>query len=355
MDIREITDILAISTGILLGIHFLTSSNNKKSNKYIGLFLLLFSMEITMSFIENDFEEIFFFLYVIIPNPFIYYPFLLFYVKQQTQKEKLNLRKRFLWFVPAILFSFFNLFIDDLFSDFANYTSYIFSFLVLFSILKLIKTNNKNLKNYYSNIQLKTLKWLSIITYILIGFNLIWILEDILDVFWEDNFISGIIAEFSAFATFITIYWIGFNSLRQPQIFSENLILPEEKQETSNKKSNIENSKEENILPEIIDKIRNNKSYKNQNLSLRDLSFELNIKEKQLSFLINNYSNKNFYAFINDFRFDEFERLAKENNNLSIEGLAYEAGFKSKSSFYTFCKNKTGKTPKDFINNILQV
>ena len=77
---NEITDILATTTGVLLGLHFLTFSNNKKSNIYIGLFLLLFSLEIVISLVESFLEEEPSFLYAIIPNSFVYYPCLLNYI-----------------------------------------------------------------------------------------------------------------------------------------------------------------------------------------------------------------------------------------------------------------------------------
>ena len=73
----------------------------------------------------------------------------------------------------------------------------------------------------------------------------------------------------------------------------------------------------------------------------------LNVRPRELSRLINQVDNNNFYHFINALRIQHFKALQADsaNRHLSIVGLAREAGFKSKSTFYAAFKKLEGTTP----------
>jgi len=55
---------------------------------------------------------------------------------------------------------------------------------------------------------------------------------------------------------------------------------------------------------------------------------------------------------VNTYRVDEFIALAKKDTdkNFNLLGLAFEAGFNSKSSFNQVFKKIKGQTPSQFIN-----
>ena len=89
------------------------------------------------------------------------------------------------------------------------------------------------------------------------------------------------------------------------------------------------------------------KPYLDNELSLTKLAEALNITPHQLSFLLNEGFGQNFYQYVNSFRVDAAKAmlLNPEFAHLSILGLAFEAGFNSKSSFNTVFKQHTGLTP----------
>jgi adenylate cyclase len=125
----------------------------------------------------------------------------------------------------------------------------------------------------------------------------------------------------------------------------------------------IENSSEQktalldaNTAKEYSDKLITHlaevKSYLNSDLSLRSLASELDIHPNHLSWILNNSIGKNFNEFINQYRIEAFKAIATNPNNshLTIEGLAYESGFNSKTVFNTSFKKETGLTPKQFLS-----
>ena len=101
----------------------------------------------------------------------------------------------------------------------------------------------------------------------------------------------------------------------------------------------------------LIAHISENKPYLNPDLSLRDLAKQIDIHPNHLSWILNNSIGLNFNEFINQYRIEAFKTNAKaqENAYLTIEGLAYESGFNSKTVFNTYFKKETGLTPRQFL------
>lgn len=107
--------------------------------------------------------------------------------------------------------------------------------------------------------------------------------------------------------------------------------------------------KEASILAKKLEKIMMEKSlYKNPNLSLQDVSQELNISTHQLSQFLNNNLGKNFTSFVNEFRINEACKTIVSNDKLTLESIGYDVGFNSKSTFFAAFKKHTGTTPLNF-------
>lgn len=94
--------------------------------------------------------------------------------------------------------------------------------------------------------------------------------------------------------------------------------------------------------------------YLDSNLSLRSLSNHLNIHPNKLSWLLNEYFNKNFNEYINTFRIEAFKNKAlnPDNNKITLLGLAYESGFNSKTVFNTFFKRSVGLSPREWLKSV---
>jgi AraC-like DNA-binding protein len=112
---------------------------------------------------------------------------------------------------------------------------------------------------------------------------------------------------------------------------------------------------EAKIFTQKLEKVMNEKTlYKNPNLTLQDLSKEINISSHQLSQLLNNNLNKNFTSFVNEFRIKEACEIMAQNDKLTLESIGYDVGFNSKSTFFSAFKKQTGTTPLNYQNQALR-
>lgn len=89
-------------------------------------------------------------------------------------------------------------------------------------------------------------------------------------------------------------------------------------------------------------------------LTLRELAEATQTSEKKLSYLLNQNLDTNFYELLNKYRVEKFKSVVtkKENQKLSIVGIALNCGFPSKSSFYRAFKSNVGTSPSAYIKEL---
>jgi AraC-like DNA-binding protein len=100
----------------------------------------------------------------------------------------------------------------------------------------------------------------------------------------------------------------------------------------------------------IVNELKCNSIYKDTDISLAKMAQLLDIPTYKLSITINEKMNTTFYDLINSKRIDASLILLKDNNNFTIEAIALDVGFKSKSTFYRAFKKYKGTTPTNFIS-----
>lgn len=97
-----------------------------------------------------------------------------------------------------------------------------------------------------------------------------------------------------------------------------------------------------------------NRYFEEPELSLAMLAEKLNMAPHDVSRLINTVFKKSFNDFVNEFRVrDVVSRLQDPaSKNLTLLGIAMDAGFNSKSTFNRAFRQMTGKTPAEFKNDL---
>jgi len=363
-------DILCNYTSIILsaflGLHFLfLSQGNKIANLFLGLFLILTSISVIHAELFEQLEESIWYELVnmLVNSVFITAPILLYYTFALTNTFNEN-KKKHLWiFIPTFieiglhLISFtLNSITEQRFAPletlikFYLLLSFPYSIFIFLLILKQVKIHNNNILNLFSSIENKQLNWLRLIVIVNIGFIIFWLVDDTLMFIIGDNLISETIALLTLYATLLNVIWMGFASLRQPIIYEKEINEKTEQIEQKSEKVVEPSIKDEELFKQIFHNIESQLLFKNSNLSLKSLAEALQIRDKELSRLINTCYGNNFYHFINRFRIQYFKKLysSAEHKNLSILGIAEESGFKSKSTFYAAFKKIEEMTPKEF-------
>lgn len=220
----------------------------------------------------------------------------------------------------------------------------------IFISLKLLKKHKGLVNSYYSYSEKIDLKW---INYLIGGyiFMIVGLIVSNLKILGTD--LSDII-----FYSVLIIYimFTGHNALRQKEIkFVNNLQNAKEEegehQEFEEQFSEAQLQLFADLKIKLIVFLKENKPYLDQELSIFKLAKDLNTNTKYLSYVINKEFRQNFINFINEYRIEEVKQKLQDesNKNLTIEALAQNAGFKSKSSFNAAFKKVTGLTPSNFI------
>ena len=100
--------------------------------------------------------------------------------------------------------------------------------------------------------------------------------------------------------------------------------------------------------------IEANQYYEDPELSLSSLAEKLGLHPHELSRIINVALKKNFNDFINEYRVLDVVSKMKDPayDNMTLLGIAFEAGFNSKATFNRTFKQMTGKSPAEFKNSL---
>jgi AraC-like DNA-binding protein len=108
------------------------------------------------------------------------------------------------------------------------------------------------------------------------------------------------------------------------------------------------------LLHEKIETYSLTKPYLNPEFSLSVMSASTDIPVHHLSYYFNEHMNVNFNTWKNDLKINfVIEQIEKGNNELlTLDALAKQAGFVSRTTFLNAFKQKIGLTPTEFLNTL---
>jgi AraC-like DNA-binding protein len=151
----------------------------------------------------------------------------------------------------------------------------------------------------------------------------------------------------------LSIFALGYKGILQKEI-----LFPESLARSGTDEPTIHPdpvARPDNALVEKLQQyMKKEKPYLDPELSLSTLAKAMGLNRNQLSHLINTGLGENFYDFINKYRVEEVKRLMADpqKQNYNLLGMAFESGFKSKSTFNLIFKRFTGLTPSEYKKNI---
>lgn len=207
--------------------------------------------------------------------------------------------------------------------------------------LVLLAKHRQNLKNHFSHQSQKlVLNWIWMIMFLFIINHLLGFFAPLLKNLFRDPIDAGF--WFFQFNLALFSYLLTIFGLLQPIIF--------EVESTKYSRSGLSAAHLQTLAKRISSYLAEKKPFLNPEYNLQQMSQDLDVPRQGLSQTINEVFGKNFYQLINSYRVEEVKHLLRSpaSKSLTLEGLAYEAGFSSKASFYRIFKEFTGQTPAAF-------
>lgn len=366
---------LGILQGILIILFFLPIKKNRKANIWLMAMILLAIIQmLLLSYIQLPFQiggslilKILVRLVVfLIPSClFFYFRFLI------EKNIKLSLRDLIHAF-PAILATGYLLYSygahigqEDPWSqiDEQYFAKEWFGFLLIQSIViiaygvllfKLYSGYRSALKDNFATLEGKQLQWLLGLIKGDFIIGIAGLLGGLLSIYafanvgMNEKLISNAII-FILVVVSICTFWITFKAIKVPELFRV-VEFGTKKEKYSH--SILPSDKYQNLENDIIAIMEEQQLYLDAELNLGMLAQKLGHSNQILSQYLNQSLNTSFYDFVNDYRLRQAKRMLIDPNfgYLTIEAIAKESGFKSKSTFYSFFKRKMGLTPKQYVN-----
>lgn len=284
-----------------------------------------------------------------------------------------RLRKRDIWhFLPFILF--FLLSLPFLFSsdeiklhelanldepmDFVDQTLLLMVAIqmvvyLIFSFLKL-KKHQKNIENITASTAEINLDWLLYFLYSVAAMVLIWFFEQFLMPYQQA-------ASWYTPVYLIAIFCLGYFALRQKEVFPfskkeaveiEEIFSENETRAAAARRQISSPEKLESLKIQLLQKMETQKPHLDPELNLPGLAQKMGLSVHEMSELVNDGFGENFAQFVNRYRVEESKvlLLSEKHTHLSMVGIAFEAGFNSKTAFNTAFKKMTGVSPTNFVN-----
>ena len=310
--------------------------------------------------------------------PMMHAVFLFLYVKLLTSEDQIFHWFDYLHFMPSILIYIYMipfmamerteklLYFNNIKQNESVFLGIVLIIVILSGIayiglsLIMLHHHSKTIVNRFSFTEQINLNWMKRLIY---GMLIIWTI--VIFTFFTENIFGFELpggGDYYIFhAVILFVFFLGFYGIRQTAVFTNynrfaeatDTVEVAEIQERY-KKSGLKDSQIEELKEKLEQLMTIQKLYLEPKLSLDDVASKLDIHPNYLSQLINSHFNKNFFEFINQFRVQEFKRIAMDPSlkHYSILALAFDAGFSSKSTFNTVFKKYSGITPSEYVSSI---
>ena len=375
--IFDVIIFLGVFQGLLLSWFFIKNGQNtRKANLYQGLLLLFLSLAIFEEWLNNtgyivkilsltNFTE---------SLNFTFTPLFYLYVKSSLNPD--DKRKVWVHFIPALFWTFYMVF-PFVQSDAFKYNSYVetkhpdWDYL---NVIYKISHDPLGIREYVNQltlIQFITYFGASILTFLkkmrslnqslfktdnemlisLRNTTLHFLL--VILIFSGTKVYFGMKSDLGGYliATYVSfmIYSTSYQVLNRSDFFnfpSSFFSFPIMKYQ----KSSLSSESKELILSKIKEEMEINRYFTNNLASLAGLSRQINESSHHVSQVMNEKLNKSFFELLAVYRVEYAKKLISEDKmtKLTVEELAEQVGYNSKSSFNIAFKKYTLKTPSEY-------
>jgi AraC-like DNA-binding protein len=376
-------NIVGAAQGVFLAVILFNSRNHQAANRILGALLLVISYLLVWTVIHDSRQLVQY------PNVWgtgpalslAIVPLLFLYVKAMTSADFVWKKTYYFHFVPVLLFLLNDIpfYLQDKATQqdliIAHYKtspgSFVFFlmlniYLILYMvcIFRMLVHYEESIKNYYADTERIRLNWMR---------NLLVVVGSV----WLGYVIASGVAGLHIASTWLCfilslfVYYVAYMSIRQPAImatWTNDVAIPATEQTdepeddplstqpavavvpTKYAKSGLTHHEIDHYVQKLTSVMEEEKIYRNNGLTLKELADRLAMSTHHLSQLLNQSLQENFYDFVNRYRIEEVKQglLNPKKQHLTILAIALEAGFTSKAAFNAAFKKHTGYTPTQY-------
>lgn len=327
--------------------------NTKTANRFLFILFLIFAVMLFDEFLVSNAvtKELFIGANTLLnASHLLLGPLTYCYISSMLVK-KTNIYKRLLHFTPFIFFLLLSGLVTKISSEQDNPVlnlSLIILYLatllpyVLFS-LRALTTYLGEAKSLVSNLEHHNLNWARAWLFFMLGLALYVTINPVIKVLFyvpENNF------NIHYFITLVAILLLLFPDSSNQRSLADNL--------GSNSPADFVEDVDDiepylhiiyaDLTKEMIEK----KFYLTNGLSLSEISQYLGVTTHKVSAALNQVGAISFYDFVNNFRIECAKKLLIDHPSRAIIDIAMEAGFNSKSAFYTAFSKREELSPNQY-------
>jgi AraC-like DNA-binding protein len=357
--------------GVLLSVLLIRSAVNQPANKLLGLLTSVLAFHLVLVGFDNReffmrFPHLSRISWII---GTLYWPLLFMFMRELIHRRKTK------W-VNAIMFLPFLIFLAimlpwylqsaeakrSVITDYETASSADFGWInQTISILHILFQGyflfyylryERNLKDEYSEIERFRVKWLKKFLWFVFIITTIAVFS-----FFARNFNWPLLSQLYQYhflGVVLLFFWLSFNALTKPVLFGLHEATENDSKAPTitpqSEKRPTETDRSQEIFSQIRLLMEEEHLYRKKDLTLTELSQIVGVPRNLVSHAINTHYSGNFFDLVNDFRVEAFKAMLHEPayQHMNLLGIAQEAGFNSKATFYSTFRKKTGKTPSEF-------
>lgn len=346
--------IASVAIGYFVSIALIASPFYKsRANNYLALSLFLISSLTFLEWPRVSMDNMFFQFLSNIRLDFLFATTFFTYFLIQIKHKLINkkwYKRMYLPFLCSlileILISFFD-YILNIYNSFFDILIYLTIDIASTGLNVFLIFWGRRLVKNSDTISEDKRRWLLRLNLFIICIIIIWILTKIEYITFQ--------TQYSRYMLWVLLslfsWWVLYFGVFKLQIIAQkeeiNNYLSSKKTASIPVKKKIKSTTKSKVITQLYRLMDDEELYKNPLLSRLDLATRLETSESYLSQIINQEINKSVIQFVNDYRIEAAKNLLKDPvfNKYSIEAIGMEAGFKSKSTFYTIFKNSLEMSP----------
>lgn len=160
----------------------------------------------------------------------------------------------------------------------------------------------------------------------------------------ETNDLLGILNNYLTVILINAVFLFGWRNTRQ-LLQQEHIAIIDTNRDRLQEMPQVDEK-----LQAVDGGIRQLRLHLDSQINLERFAEQVGVKPRELSTIINDHYQQNFFEFINSQRVEEAKRLlaAPECEGDTVLDILYKSGFNSQSAFHRFFKRMVGMTPSEY-------